>query len=63
MSKKKKTNSVQGSYAMCITAGLIGGVGIGPLFGSVPATALVGALLGAAAGFYFTRPKKPGKRH
>lgn len=65
MSKKSKKHSSQGTYALCITAGLVAGIGIGPLFGSVPGTALAGAFIGAAAGFVFTRKtnKKPGKRH
>lgn len=63
MSKKAKKQKDQGTYALCITAGLIVGVGIGPLMGSVPITAIVGGLLGTVAGYLFTRKGKSGKRH
>lgn len=55
MSKKSTKNTTQGTYALCITAGLMIGIGIGPLMGSVPLTALAGAAIGAVAAFWFTR--------
>ena len=35
MSKKNKKKAEQGTYALCITAGLIVGLGLGPLMGNV----------------------------
>ena len=58
MSKKSKKQAEQGTWALCITAGLIVGVGLGPLLGNVPITSLVGAAIGAGAGYYFTHQKK-----
>ena len=55
MSKKNKKQARQGTYALCITAGLIVGVGLGPAFGSVIITAIVGGCLGAVAGYLFTK--------
>lgn len=55
MSKKNKKQARQGTYALCITAGLIVGVGLGPAFGSVIITAIVGGGLGAVAGYLFTK--------
>ncbi len=52
---KKKNKSKQGTYALCITAGLIVGLGLGPAFGSVLITTLIGASLGAGTAFMLTR--------
>lgn len=57
MSKKNKKQARQGTYALCITAGLIVGVGLGPAFGSVIVSAIVGGSLGAVAGYLFTKRK------
>ena len=57
MSKKRKQQARQGTFAICITAGLIVGVGLGPAFGSVVITAVVGAALGAVAGYLFTKSR------
>ncbi|MBQ75554.1 MAG: hypothetical protein QGG67_14965 [Gammaproteobacteria bacterium] len=62
MSKKKKADS-SGTYALCITTGLIFGIGLGPVLGSVPIFATVGIIGGAAAGYYFTHQKKRGNKH
>ncbi len=55
MSKKRKQQAKQGTFAICITAGLIVGAGLGPAFGSVAVTAVAGAALGAVAGYLFTK--------
>lgn len=52
---KKKNKSRQGTYALCITAGLIVGLGLGPAFGSVLISTAVGALLGAGTAYMLTR--------
>lgn len=54
MSKKKK-QSKQGTFALCITAGLIVGLGLGPAFGNVLVSAIAGMALGAAAAWVLTR--------
>ena len=61
MSKKSKKSTEQGTYALCITAGFIVGIGLGPLLNSVLITSLIGTLLGAAAGYYFNHQKKRRK--
>lgn len=62
MSKKSKKQAAQGTWALCITAGLIIGVGLGPILGNVLLTALIGAAVGAGAGYYFTHQKNRSKR-
>ncbi len=53
-SKKSKKQAEQGTWALCITAGFIVGVGLGALLDSVIITSLVGTAIGAGAGYYFT---------
>ena len=57
MSNKRKKQAKQGTIALCITAGLIVGLGLGPAFGSVAITSVVGGILGAVAGYLFTKGK------
>lgn len=58
MSNKKKAKSAdQGTWALCITTGLIIGVGLGPIMGNLLLTAIVGAGIGAGFGYYFTHQK------
>ena len=60
MSRKKK-QARQGTYALCITAGLMIGLGLGPLFGNVLLSVIAGGILGGFAGYYFNhrRDKRP----
>ncbi len=46
MSKKKKGNSKQGTYALSITMGLVLGFGLGIIFQQIAITSLVGAAAG-----------------
>ncbi len=56
MSKKnKKQNAKNGTWALCITAGLMLGLGMTPMFGNFIISLLVGGLAGAIAGYLFTR--------
>lgn len=56
MSKKSKRKaSKQGTWALCITAGLMLGLGMAPLFGGFLVSILLGGLGGALAGYLFTR--------
>lgn len=58
-SKKKAANAVRGTWALCITAGLMLGLGMAPIIGSLPIGLLTGILGGTLAGYLFTskRPK------
>ena len=59
MSKKKtKKNSERGTYALCITTGLIlVGLGLGPLLGNVLASSAIGVLAGGVAGYVIINRK------
>lgn len=54
-SKKKAANAVKGTWALCITAGLMLGLGMTPMIGSLLISLLVGGSGGAIAGYLFTR--------
>jgi len=64
MSKKKaKKNSERGTYALCITTGLIVvGLGFGPLLGSVLTSSAAGVLVGGVAG-YLINNRKSGRKN
>ncbi len=55
MSKKSKKQAKQGTLALCITAGLIVGVGLGPFVGNMLLSIVIFGLLGIGAGIVFTR--------
>lgn len=56
--KKKRKQSIQGTYALCITAGLVIGLGLGPAFGNVWMTALAGGLIATVAAYVLTQRLK-----
>jgi len=64
MSKKKaKKNSERGTYALCITTGLIlVGLGLGPLLGSVLASSAIGVAVGGVAA-YLINNRKPSRKN
>lgn len=63
MSRKSKKQSIQGTYALSVTAGLIVGLGLGPAFGNVLITSLIGGAIGAAAAYVLTHPRRKRSQH
>jgi len=64
MTKKKKQSSTSGLYAMCITAGLIIGVGLAPVFGNFLIMVTVGGIVGVVAAFVINKKSpKPKRKH
>ncbi len=63
--KKKKDTSSAGMYALCITVGIIVGLGLTPLMGNLLVTVAIGGAAGAVAAYLINRnaPKPPHKRH
>ncbi len=60
MSKKtRQKQAEQGTYALCITIGLIIGFGLGAIAGNIFLLTPAGALVGAAAGYVFNHMKRP----
>jgi hypothetical protein len=63
MSKRKaRKNAEQGTYAICISCGLILGLGLAPVFGSALATSILGLLLGGVAGYLLNHRKSNQKK-
>ncbi|MEQ8314729.1 MAG: hypothetical protein RL839_00370 [Gammaproteobacteria bacterium] len=56
--KKKRKQSIQGTYALCITAGLVIGLGLGPAFGNVWMAAVAGGVIGAVAAYLLAQRQK-----
>ncbi len=54
MSKKSNKQARRGTLALCVTAGLIIGVGLGPFIGDMWLSTLIFGLFGLAAGMIFT---------
>lgn len=54
MSKKSKRQAKRGTFALCITAGLVVGVGLGPFVGNMLVSVVIFGLLGIGAGWVFT---------
>ncbi len=60
MSKKtRQKQAEQGTYALCITIGLIIGFGLGAIASNIILLTLAGALVGAAGGYVFNHMKRP----
>ena len=62
MSKKKKQATSAGTYALCITVGIILGIGLTPLAGNFIVMVILGAAGGALVGFLINR-NRPSKTH
>lgn len=63
MSKKKaKRDSERGTYALCMTTGLIVGFGLGPVIGNIIFPAIFGLFSGAAVGYLLNHRKSGHKR-
>lgn len=58
MSKKSKRQAKRGTFALCITAGVVVGVGLGPFVGNMLLSVVIFGLLGIAAGWIFTHRKR-----
>jgi len=64
MTKKKKQSSSAGLYAMCITAGLIVGVGLAPVLGNFLIMVSIGGIAGVVAAFVIDKKSpKPKRKH
>ena len=62
MSKRnKKKTAERGTYALCMTAGLILGIGLGAILNSLLITTVLGIIAGAGAAYFFNHQKKPNK--
>lgn len=55
MSRKKKDNAKRGTYALCITMGIVLGFGLGIIFEQLLITTLVAATAGFIAASKLTR--------
>jgi len=67
MSKKKSKRQVTASeiYALCVTIGLVVGLGLSPLMGNILMMAGIGAVAGALLAFLVTRrsAQQRSRRH
>lgn len=62
MSKKSKQKQAeQGTYALCITIGLIIGVGLGAIVDNLIILTIAGAIAGTVAGYAFNHMKRPSR--
>lgn len=63
MSKKQKQSARAGTYALCITIGVIIGIGLAPVVDNLPVTLLAGTLAGAVAGWLINKQSRSRKHH
>jgi hypothetical protein len=64
MTRKKKQSSTAGLYAMCITAGLMVGIGLAPVFGNFLILVILGGTAGIAAAYVINKNSpKPKRKH
>ena len=64
MSKKKQTSSTAGLYALCITVGVIIGLGLTPVMGNFLVMIVLGGLSGTAVAFFIGKnTPKPKRKH
>jgi hypothetical protein len=63
--KKKKDTSSAGVYALCITVGIIVGLGLTPLMGNLLVMIAIGGAAGAVVAYLINKnaPKRSHKRH
>lgn len=62
MSKKSKQKQAEhGTYALCITIGLIIGFGLGAIADNIILLTPVGAIVGAAIAYGFNHMKRPNR--
>lgn len=62
MSKRnKKKTAERGTYALCMTAGLVLGIGLGAILNNLLITTALGIAAGAAAAYFFSHQKKTGR--
>ena len=64
MSKKKNQSSAAGLYALCVTVGLIVGVGLAPLASNFLIMVIVGGVAGVVVAFIINKKTpKPKRKH
>ncbi|MBL4819373.1 MAG: hypothetical protein JKY98_00070 [Gammaproteobacteria bacterium] len=65
MSKKKKQTSAAGMYTLCITIGVIVGIGLAPVMDNFVLMVIIGALAGTIAAYLINKktPKTGHKHH
>lgn len=62
MSKKNRKKSAErGTYALCMTAGLILGIGLGAILNSLLITTVLGIVAGSGAAYFFSHQNKTGR--
>ncbi|MEX2131019.1 MAG: hypothetical protein WD772_05990 [Pseudohongiellaceae bacterium] len=63
MSKKNKQSERAGVYALCITIGVVVGIGLAPVVNNLILTLLIGTGGGALAGYLFDRQRLAREKH
>ncbi len=58
MSRKSRKEASRGTIALCLTIGVIVGLGFGRFLGNVLLSMALFGLIGLAAGWYFSRDRK-----